>query len=65
MIRLLLAFVGVLFLGSLGAFFLFVPVLSIMTVTSMLAGLLLMFWLGVQVGAQPTLPSDAGRKPAP
>jgi hypothetical protein len=52
--RFLLAFSGVLFLGSAVAFFLFVPLLSIATVVLMVAGLMLMFVLGFQVGAQRT-----------
>jgi hypothetical protein len=48
--RLLLAFAGFMFLASIGAFFLFVPLLSIGTMVSVLVGLVLMFWLGVQAG---------------
>jgi hypothetical protein len=48
----------VLFLGSTTAFFLFVPLLSIMTVGSMLLGLILMFWLGIQAGTRRTQPSQ-------
>jgi hypothetical protein len=55
----LLASSGALFLGSVGAFFLFVPLLSIMTVVWILMGLMLMFGLGIQVGAQGMLPSKA------
>ena len=50
MIRLFLAFSGVLLLGTLAAFLLFIPVLSIATVVCVLVGLTLMFALGVQVG---------------
>ena len=57
--RYLLATSGVLFLGSMGAFFLFVPALSIATVVWILVGLVLMFVLGVQVGTQAMLPSQA------
>lgn len=52
MTRFLLAFSGALFLGSIGAFFLLVPLLSIATVAWIFVGLLLMFTLGVQVGTQ-------------
>jgi hypothetical protein len=51
-IRLLLALSGMLFLGSVGAFFLFVSVLSIAAVVFILVGLLLMFGLGIQVGTR-------------
>jgi hypothetical protein len=62
MIRILLASSGALFLGSMGAFFLFVPILSIATVAWTLTGLLLMFGLGVQVGPRKILPSESVRK---
>ena len=52
MLRLFFAFAGLLVLGAIGAFFLFVPILTIATVTWVLAGLLLMFGLGVQVGTR-------------
>ena len=52
MIRSLLTLAGLLFLGSAGAFFLFAPLLSIATVAALLMGLMLMFWLGVEVGTQ-------------
>jgi hypothetical protein len=42
--------VGILFLGTLGAFFLFVPIMSIAIVTLILIGLALMFVLGWQAG---------------
>ena len=47
MIRFLLASSGALFLGSIGAFFLFVPMLSIATVVWILVGLVQMFGLGL------------------
>jgi hypothetical protein len=59
MIRILLASSGLLFLVSLGAFFLFVPLLSLATVACMLVGLMLMFGLGVQVGTRKMLPSES------
>ena len=52
MIRLLVATAGLLLLGSIGAFFLFVPLLSIAAVVCLLLGLMLMFGLGVQVGTR-------------
>ena len=60
-IRLLIASTGALLVGSIGAFLLFVPVLSIATAVCILVGLLLMFGLGVQVGTQrkKTLPLRA------
>jgi hypothetical protein len=59
--RIFLASSGALFLASLGAFLLFVPILSIATVVWTLLGLLLMFGLGVQVGSREKLP-EAVRK---
>jgi len=53
--RCFLASSGALFLGSAGAFFLFVPLLSIATVVLMVVGLMLMFGLGFQAGAAPRL----------
>jgi hypothetical protein len=50
MIRFLLASSGALFLGSIEAFFLFVPMLSIATVVWILVGLVQLFGLGLQVG---------------
>jgi len=38
------------FLGSVGAFFWFVPLLSVATIVLIMLGLVLMFGLGVQVG---------------
>ena len=52
LIRLLWALLSVAIFASLGAFFLFVPVLSIATVVWMMMGLVLMFGLGVQVGTR-------------
>lgn len=52
MFRVILVSSGVLFLGSAGAFLLFVPPVSIATVVLMLLGLLLMFGLGFQTGAK-------------
>lgn len=69
MTSLVLTFFGVSLLGSFGAFFLFVPPLWIATVwiaasALLLMGLMLMFWLGVQIELQPVLPLDrVDRKP--
>jgi hypothetical protein len=49
MMRIFLTASGVLLLGSISAFFLFVPVLSIATVICLVAGLMLMFGLGFQM----------------
>ncbi len=57
MIRFLLIASGALFLGAAGAFFLFVPLLSLATVVCILGGLIVMFGLGVQFGT-PALASD-------
>jgi hypothetical protein len=48
--RYLFSSAGILLLGTLGAFLLFVPIMSIVTVTLVLIGLALMFCLGIQVG---------------
>jgi len=45
---LILAFCGILVLGSTGAFLLYVSILSIMTTVMMMLALLLMFLLGAQ-----------------
>jgi hypothetical protein len=39
--------------GSLGGFFLYVPILPNLAVTVMLGGLCAMFWLGIRVGRRP------------
>ena len=49
-LRFVMASAGVLFVGSTGAFFLLVPVFSIMTVASILVGLMLVFGLGFEAG---------------
>lgn len=56
MIRVILATSGALLLGSIGAFFLFVPVLSIATVVCLVAGLMLMFGIGFQMGPPGMVP---------
>jgi len=49
---LILAFPGILLLGSTGAFFLYVSILSIMAVVVIRMALMLMFLLGVQAARQ-------------
>jgi hypothetical protein len=58
MTRLFLAFCGALFLGSLGAFFLFVPPLLIAIVALLVTGSILMVGLGLPLEPLPVLPSD-------
>jgi len=58
MTRFLVAFSVTVFLGSVGAFFVFVPPLLIATVALILMGFMLMFVLGVQVGTQSMLPHE-------
>lgn len=62
--RYLLASSGALFLGGSGAFFLFVPLMSIATIVLMLGGLMLMFGLGFQAGAQEMTPLESVDDPA-
>jgi hypothetical protein len=62
MIRFLLIASGALFLGTIGAFLLYVPLLSLATVVCILGGLILMFGLGMQFGT-PALATD--RAPSP
>jgi hypothetical protein len=47
--RFLLVLLAVLLLGSIGAFFLYVPILPTIAVTVILLGLVTMFLLGVRV----------------
>ena len=47
--RILLVLLAVLLLGSIGAFFLYVPILPTIAVTVILLGLVTMFFLGVRV----------------
>ena len=56
MIRVAMAVSTVLLVGSIAAFLLFVPILSIATVVCLVAGLMLMFGLGFQMGPQELLP---------
>jgi hypothetical protein len=48
--RYLAIFLGILMLGSLGAFLLYVPVLPLAVVVTLLLSLVLMFILGAQTG---------------
>jgi hypothetical protein len=50
--RLAAFFLGALILGSIGSFLLYVPAISWISVTLVLLGMVLMFLLGVQVGAR-------------
>jgi hypothetical protein len=60
-LRAVLALSAALFLSSIGAFFVFVPLVSIASMVSILVGLTVMFWLGVQVGTRGMLvPEGAG-----
>jgi hypothetical protein len=63
MTRFLLAFAGALFLGSIAAFFLFVPpaliaAVSVATVALLMLGFILTFWFSIRVELQPTPPSE-------
>jgi hypothetical protein len=51
--RCLFILLSVALVGSLGGFFLYVPMLPNLAVTFMLAGLCAMFWLGIRVGRRP------------
>jgi hypothetical protein len=51
--RCILILLTVALVGSLGGFFLYVPILPNLAVTVMLGGLCAMFWLGVRVGRRP------------
>lgn len=50
MIRCFLTLVGLLFVGSVGAFLLYVPAISVLTVSLLMFGVLAGFLLGVYVG---------------
>jgi hypothetical protein len=51
--RCLFILLSVALVGSLGGFFLYVPILPNLAVTVMLGGLCAMFWLGIRVGRRP------------
>jgi hypothetical protein len=61
-LRAVLALSGALFLGSIGAFLVFVPLVSIASMVSILVGLTVMFWLGVQVGTRGMLVPERAEK---
>jgi hypothetical protein len=68
MTRFLLALSGALILGSIGAFFLFVPpvwiaAVSIATVALLLIAFMGMFWLGVKAELEPMLPVAIAGEP--
>jgi hypothetical protein len=48
--RCLFILLSVALVGSLGGFFLYVPILPNLAVAVMLGGLCAMFWLGIRVG---------------
>jgi hypothetical protein len=62
LIRFLVIASGALFLGTIGAFFLYVPLLSLATVACILGGLIFMFGLGMQFGT-PALATDHVQSP--
>ena len=51
--RYLLITLAVILFGSIGAFFLYVPILPTIGVAVMLVGLVAMFWLGFELGKDP------------
>ena len=51
--RYLFVLLSLALIGSLGGFFLYVPILPNLAVTAMLGGLGAMFWLGIRVGRRP------------
>lgn len=51
--RSILIVLSVALVASLAGFFLYVPVMTNLTVTVVLGGLFAMFWLGVRVGRRP------------
>lgn len=64
--RLVFILLSVALVGSLGGFFLYVPILPNLAVTVMLGGLCAMFWLGIRVGRRPQVarishPAASGR----
>jgi len=60
--RCVFIFLALALIGSIGGFFLYVPMLPNLAVTAMLAGLCAMFWLGVRVGRRPQEASDVVRE---
>jgi hypothetical protein len=56
--RYLLILLAVLLLGTIGAFFLLVPILPTLLVSVILMGLLAMFWLGLHLAQPPAEPND-------
>ena len=51
--RCILILLSLTVVGSLGGFFLYVPMLPNLAVTVLLGGLCAMFWLGLRVGRRP------------
>ena len=69
MLRFVLAFCGVMLLGSIGAFFLFVPpvliaAVSVATVVLFLLAFITMFWIGAKAEIEPTLMAGSPDSPA-
>lgn len=60
--RCVLIFLALVLVGSIGGFFLYVPILPNLAVTAMLAGLGMMFWLGVRVGRRPQEATEVVRE---
>jgi len=59
--RYVLSFLGVLLAISIGAFFLYVPIVPLAAVAIVLLGLILMFFLGLYLGAH-EMPEIGGAK---
>jgi hypothetical protein len=55
---------AVLLAGSIGVFFLFVPILPVIGVAAVVIGLMAMFWLGFRVGQNPAAVADQHLTPA-
>jgi hypothetical protein len=60
--RCVLIFLALALVGSIGGFFFYVPMLPNLAVTAVLAGLCVMFWLGIRVGRRPQEASDVVRE---
>ena len=63
--RILLVLLPLLLLGSIGAFFLYVPILPTIAVTVILVGLVTMFFLGVRVAQAYNLTILSPQPPEP
>jgi arginine exporter protein ArgO len=56
--RYLLILLALVILGTVGAFFLFAPILPTMVASVMLIGLIAMFWLGLHLAKPPAETND-------